>query len=181
MYGMVNKAVEEMVCALHGESMWEKVKERAGVEVEVFISNEGYPDEMSYRLIAAASELSGTPAPQLLETFGEYWVLNTARGGYGELMNAGGKGLSEFLLNLPNFHARVSMIFPQLRPPRFKVSDVAGRSLQLHYYTHRAGLVPFVVGLLKGLGKLFNTPVKTVTLLSSREQGSDHDTFLVEW
>jgi hypothetical protein len=181
MYGMVNKAVEDMVSALHGEAMWEQVKERAGVDVDVFISNEGYPDEMTYRLVTAASELSGTPPSQLLEAFGEHWVLNTARGGYGELMNAGGKSLSEFLTNLPNFHARVSMIFPRLQPPRFKVSDVAEQSLHLHYFTHRAGLVPFVIGLLKGLGKMFNTPVKNVTLISSREQGAAYDTFLVEW
>ena len=31
MYGMVNKAVEDMVCATYGEAMWEKVKEQAGV------------------------------------------------------------------------------------------------------------------------------------------------------
>ena len=73
------------------------------------------------------------------------------------------------------------MIFPRLQPPRFKVSDVAEQSLHLHYFTHRAGLVPFVIGLLKGLGKMFNTPVKNVTLISSREQGAAYDTFLVEW
>ena len=70
MYGMVNKAVEDMVCSMHGEAMWEKVKERAGVDVDVFISNEGYQDEMTYQLVGAASELSGTPPDQILEAFG---------------------------------------------------------------------------------------------------------------
>ena len=36
MYGMVNKAVEDMVCATYGEAMWEKVKEQAGVSSSHF-------------------------------------------------------------------------------------------------------------------------------------------------
>lgn len=44
MYGMVNKAIEEMLVMHHGEDLWEKVKAKAGVAVEVFISNEAYPD-----------------------------------------------------------------------------------------------------------------------------------------
>lgn len=181
MYGMVNKAVEDMVCALHGEAMWERIKERAGVEVDVFISNEGYPDELTYKLVGAASELTGIPPAGILEAFGEHWVLKTAHEGYGELMDAGGKSLPEFLVNLPNFHARVSMVFPKLQPPRFRVSEVTERSLHLQYHTHRRGLAPFVVGLLKGLGRRFNTPLKNVTLIQSRDQGAEHDIFLVEW
>ncbi len=181
MYGMVNKAVEDMVCAMHGEAMWEKVKERAGVDVDVFISNESYPDGMTYQLVWAASELSGTPPGQILEAFGEHWVLKTAHEGYGELLDAGGKSLAEFLINLPDFHARVSMVFPKLQPPRFKVSDITEHSLCLHYFTERAGLAPFVIGLVKGLGKRFQTPVRSVRLVGSRDQGADHDLFLIEW
>ena len=42
MYGMVNKAIEEMVTRHHGESTWAQIKAKAGVDVEVFMSNEGY-------------------------------------------------------------------------------------------------------------------------------------------
>ncbi|MBK8003421.1 MAG: hypothetical protein IPK12_05590 [Gemmatimonadetes bacterium] len=35
MYGMVNKAMEEMVVARYGEATWERIREVAGVEVEV--------------------------------------------------------------------------------------------------------------------------------------------------
>ncbi len=181
MYGMVNKAVEDMVCKGHGEEAWERIKELAGVDVDVFITNESYPDETTYRLVAAASQLLKVPASQILEAFGEHWVLETAREGYGSLLDAGGRNLTDFLINLPNFHTRVAMIFPHLQPPRFKVTEATEHSLQLHYYTHRAGLAPFVVGLLRGLGRKFNTPLRAITVLGSREQGADHETFLVEW
>lgn len=180
MYGLVNKAVQEMVTNLYGEGMWEKVRERAGVEAELFLSNEAYPDEVTYRLVAAASELSGVAAEQILFAFGEHWVLHTARHGYGSLMDAAGKSLAEFLRNLPNFHTRIAMIFPKLSPPRFEVSDETAGSLHLHYFTHRPGLTEFVRGLLAGLGSKYGTPVRS-TLVRSKADGADHDEFFVEW
>jgi hypothetical protein len=180
MYGMVNNAVEQMVCTHYGERTWEEIKARAGVDVDVFMSNEAYPDQMTYALVGAASEVLAVPANKILEAFGEHWVLHTAQDGYGGLMRAAGKSLPEFLVNLPNFHTRVAMIFPKLQPPRFECTDVTAASLKLHYYTHREGLAPFVVGLMQGLGKMFGTPI-TVRPLESRGTGADHDVFEVSW
>jgi hypothetical protein len=180
MYGLVNKAIQELVCAKFGLDAWERIKAKAGVDIDLFISHESYEDGITYRLVGAATEILGVDGAIVLETFGEHWVTVTAEQGYGELMSASGDSLSEFLLNLPNFHARVKLLFPNLHPPTFKVSDVTESTLHLHYYSHRPGLAPFVIGLMRGLGQRFNTPVAT-TLLSSREQGLDHDTFLVSW
>lgn len=180
MYGMVNKAVEEMVVLNHGEAVWEQIKAKAGVDVEVFMSNESYSDDVTYNLVGAASEVLKVPAEQILIGFGEHWVLHTAQEGYGGLMSAAGKSLPEFLQNLPDFHSRVSMIFPHLQPPRFRCTDYTDRSLRLHYYSHRPGLAPFVVGLMQGLGKMFRTPV-TVHLAEAKASGADHDVFEVTW
>jgi hypothetical protein len=180
MYGLVNKAVEELVINNFGEDKWEQIKEKAGVTEEVFISNESYPDAMTYQLVGAASEVLGMPAEDVLIAFGEHWVLNTAMKGYGAMMTSCGSSLPEFLENLPNFHTRVAMIYPNLQPPRFSCSDVEANSLKLHYFSHRAGLTPFVVGLVRGLGKLFNTPCGC-ECVESKAAGADHDVFLVTW
>jgi hypothetical protein len=180
MYGMVNKAVEEMVCMHHGEPVWERIKSRADVDIDVFMSNEPYPDDITFRLVGAASEVLALPAEEILQAFGEHWVLHTARDGYGGLLQAAGRTLPEFLHNLPNFHARVAMIFPQLQPPRFECTDVTPDSLRLHYFSHRSGLAPFVVGLMHGLGKMYSTPIN-VRLAQSRTDGADHDVFDVRW
>ncbi len=178
MYGMVNKAVEELVCSRFGEQKWLEVKAAAGVEVDVFISDESYPDELTYNLVGGACRVLGAEASAVLELFGEHWVLNTAQEGYGELMDSSGSSLAEFLENLPNFHARVTLILPRLRPPEFSVTDRTANSLHLHYRSHRQGLQSFVVGLVRGLGKKFNTPV-SVELLPRGDR--DHDVFLVTW
>jgi hypothetical protein len=180
MYGMVNKAVEEFVCLHHGPEVWEKIKEAAGVDVEVFMTNEGYPDEITYQLVGAASKVLDVPADQILIGFGEHWVLHTAQEGYGGLMKAGGDNLADFLRNLPNFHAHVSMIFPKLEPPRFYCTEITENSLKLHYISHREGLASFVIGLMQGLGKMFHTPA-TVKLLEAKVDGAEHDVFEVTW
>ncbi len=180
MYGMVNRAIEEMVISGHGEAVWERIKERAGVDVEVFVSNEGYDDSLTYGLVGAASAELGVPAEKILEAFGVHWVVQTAQKGYGDLMASGGDTFREFVLNLPNFHARLSMIFPHLRPPEFACSEVEEHSLRLHYRSQRAGLAPFVRGLIVGLGQLFNTAVE-VTQATDKSSGADHDEFIVRW
>lgn len=180
MYGMVNKSVEELLTSAHGEAAWREVKRRAGVTEEAFISNEGYPDEITYRLVAAASDVLGLPPDDILRAFGEHWVLHTAAKGYGHFLRAGGDSIGEFLSHLPHLHDRIVLVYPKLVPPRFEVTERAARSLHLHYHTHRPGLTAFAEGLLVGLGKMFGAPTR-VTLLQSKMAGADHDEFFVEW
>lgn len=180
MYGMVNKAIEQMVVMHHGEDTWEKIKVKAGTSIEVFISNEPYPDELTYALVAAASESLQVPQEKLLHEFGEHWILHTAMESYGGLMRAAGRSIGEFLGNLPNFHARVSMIFPKLKPPHFECTEITEHSLNLHYHSERPGLQPFVIGLMNGLGKMFKIPVQ-VKQTYFKSQGHTHDVFSVTW
>ena len=180
MYGMVNKAVQDLLIANHGMEVWLRIKARAGVEDEVFISTQAYPDEVTYRLVGAASEVLGLSAAQVLHEFGRWWVLKTARHGYGHLLKAGGRNLGEFLQNLPNFHTRIMMIFPALQPPEFQCTDAAPGQLRLHYRSHRRGLSAFVIGLLHGLAEMFAVTAE-VTHEQSRDAGADHDVFRITW
>jgi len=180
MYGMVSKAVADLVCSGFGEDKWEAIKAKAEVDVDFFISNESYSDDITYKLVGAASEVLGLPAEKILEVFGEHWVLKTATDGYGDLMDAGGTTLPEFLENLPNFHTRIVMMMPKLEPPRFEVSDRTDNSLRLHYHTHRAGLAPFVTGLLQGLAKRFETTV-SIAHDKVKDDGAEHDEFVITW
>lgn len=180
MYGIVNKAIQGLVIEHYGENAWTKIKEKSGVNVESFLSNESYPDGDTYKLATAASEVLNISLREVLVAFGQYWVLNTGPKNYGSLMQSGGNTLKEFLINLPNFHSRVMLIFPNLKPPEFVVSDVKERSLLLHYYSDRPGLKDFMYGLIQGLGKMYKAETK-ITILQSREEGFNHEVFFVEW
>jgi hypothetical protein len=179
-YGLVNRAIEEMVRRDHGDALWEDVRKRAGVDEAAFVSNESYPDDMTYALVAAASEISGESTTHVLQEFGRYWVRDTAVRHYGYLMRASGHTLREFLLNLPNFHTRVTLMLPKLVPPEFDCTEVAEKSLNLHYRSRRDGLVPFVEGLLHGLAELFGTTVE-LTHRPDLSTGRGHAVIRVAW
>jgi hypothetical protein len=180
MYGLVNKAVEGLVCQNFGVDKWKEIKEKAGVKQDVFISNNSYPDDMTYALVGAAHEVLGLPVKDILHAFGEYWVLETANKSYGPMLKGAGTNFVEFLKNLPNFHARVMLMYPNLKPPTFKVSDVKGDTLVLHYISHRPGLSDFVMGLISGLGKLYSTKVN-VKHTNKKTEGAEHDEFHIQW
>ena len=178
MYGLINKAIQDLVVSRFGEAKWNEIRRKAEVTDADFVSMEKYPDETTYRLVGAASEVLSTPAEQVLELFGEYWTVYSAEAGFGHMLEFAGNNLVDFLRNLDNMHTRVALTFPDLKPPSFKVSDIADGSLRLHYYSDRPGLAPLVVGMIKGLGKRFSTKVD-IRLDRARADGHDHDEFVV--
>jgi hypothetical protein len=178
MYGMINKAVQELVTTKFGEDKWREIHRKANVTEPAFINMVKYPDEMTYRLVGAASEVLGAPPEAIMEAFGEYWTVYSAEKGFGYLLDFAGDNIVDFLTNLDNMHTRVALTFPDLEPPSFRVTEQTPSSVRLHYYSKRAGLGPVVIGMIKGLGKRLNTPV-TVKREKSRNEGHDHDEFLI--
>jgi hypothetical protein len=181
MYGLVNKAIEEMVCTHYGESTWEAIKQEAALtDIDYFVSMESYPDDVTHRLVRAACKVLNLSSEEILQAFGEYWVTYTAEEGYGEMLAMAGDNLPEFLRNLDNLHMRVGLNFPELKPPSFQANAVDQNALQLDYHSGRQGLAPMVIGLLKGLGRRFKTEVD-VSQTGDRNTGADHDTFLIKY
>lgn len=180
MYGIVNKAIQELVEMNFGEETWDRVRQRSRIKEDYFISNEAYDDDVTYRLARAVSDETNLSMKEVLVSFGEFWVLHTGKEKYGSLMKAGGDSLKEFLINLPNFHSRIMLFYPKLTPPEFRINNIAERSLDVHYFSKREGLQDFVRGLLQGLGKLYETPVE-IRLLQHREEGADHEIYNVSW
>lgn len=180
MYGLINRAVKGLVVERFGSDAWDRIRIRAGIDEEDFISMESYDDSVTYGLVAAATEELGLEASTILEAFGGYWVEYTAVEGYGELLNSVGDTLPEFLANLDQMHARVKMAFPDLKPPRFRVSDESEEGLMLHYFSHRPGLAPLVVGLVKGLADRFDRPVEVVSMRVG-EGEDEHDAFRISY
>jgi hypothetical protein len=180
MYGLVNKAIEDYVCSNFDADTWERIKEKAQVDVDVFVCMEAYPDEVTYSLVGAASELLGTPASEILSSFGEHWVGFTRREGYAELLAATGRTLPEFLSNLDGLHARVGLTYGFANTPLFRVKPTGPGELVLDYVSTRPGLGPMVMGLLQGLGLMFHTSV-TVEWVTHRADGAACDQFLVKY
>jgi hypothetical protein len=179
MYGLVNQAVEELALAQGGSDCWRAICKKAGVGSEGFISMNAYPDEITYKLIAAGSEVLDMPADQLLRAFGRHWVLFTGKEGYGCLMRRSGRNLVGFLKNLDTLHTRVGLTMPQLRPPSFVVDEPVPGQIILRYHSERQGLAPMVIGLLEGLGEMFSPTVTILHTVDRMEAG--YDEFFIQY
>jgi hypothetical protein len=180
MYGLVNKAMKGFVIKSFDEAKWITICDKAQFDDYDFLSLKSYPDDLTYRLVGAASEELGMSANSILEAFGEYWILYTASEGYSDMLDVSGTTFPEFIGNLDMLHFRVSNIMPELRPPMFTSKNISENSIELDYNSDRAGLTPMVVGLLRGLGKRFNLIVD-VQLTDPKSNNGIHDRFLVSW
>lgn len=173
MYGLVNRALQQLVCSQRGEQVWNEIRAKAGVGHEVFLRMDSYPDEVTHNLVAAASEVLATPADVLLREFGRYWMRYTMVEGYGSLLSDLGGTLHEAFVALDAMHARVALLYPELKPPKFKVvSPEPGRFL-LHYHSHRTGFVPMVGGLVEGMGERYGLKLEVVHLHPRSETRED--------
>jgi hypothetical protein len=179
MYGLVNQAIQGLVIDNFGSDNWNKIKQKAGVTEESFLSNEIYDDSLTFNLAISASEILEIPLADVLKTFGKYWIVKVGNEKYGPLMKSGGDNFIEFIVNLPNFHSRVMLIYSDIKPPEFIVERVADNKLKLHYFSTRQGLTDFMFGLIQGLGELYNTPIDIV-LVADRRNGDEHDIFEID-
>ncbi len=180
MYGIVNKAIQELITEKFGQEKWEQVKAKSGLEIDGFVSNHQYDDAVMFQLAEAASSVLSLSTDKILHDFGRHWVLQTGRQHYGPLMSAGGLNLRDFLINLPNFHSRVMLLYPDITPPEFKTNVISDTEIRLHYISIRTGLTSFARGFVQGLADTFQEKV-TVNVLQAKEDNHPNDVFQILW
>ena len=177
MYGLVNKAIKDLVEERFGHDTWKRIAEAADFHDHEFLSMEPYDDELTYRLVEAGCKELGMEAKDLLDAFGEFWIMYTAAEGYGELLDLFGTNFEEFVANLDAMHSRVGLSMPQPQPPGFSFERRKTGLHRLHYRSGRPGLAPMVIGILRGLGDRFRTKVAVAHLPQESEPG--HDVFSI--
>jgi hypothetical protein len=171
MYGMVNQAIKDLVVTKFGNESWKKICDSSKISPDDFIFMLYYPDGITYQLVGAASvELKLAPEV-ILREFGKYWVLYTAKEGYGAMMDLFGSNFKACLQNLNNLHARMGMTMPQLSPPRFTFKEIDEKKYIVSYFSKRAGQCPMVIGLLEGLAAKYNERATIELLADSNESG----------
>ena len=173
MYGIVNKSIEELIEKEFGEDEWLK-----DIESINFLSHEQYDDSITYRLVKETALFLNTTQQEVLIKFGHYWILNTGLEKYGALMWSGGKQFDEFMMNLPSFHTRIMLMYPDLVPPEFLVTESNGKLL-VEYHSERPGLTYFVYGLLEGLATMFKISIKID--INQKKENQNYDLFTIKW
>ncbi|MFD1192020.1 heme NO-binding domain-containing protein [Phenylobacterium conjunctum] len=151
MYGMIHRAAREMVLEQHGAGAWSEVVRLADLHEAHFISASTYSDDLTQSLLAAVASVLQEPEPSLLATFGRYWIKYVLKGPYGDILRLAGDDLATILTNLDRLHDAIRVAMPAADTPSFEVLRRQSSEIRLAYRSNRAGLEPFVIGLLQGL------------------------------
>ncbi|MFM2230594.1 MAG: hypothetical protein RL607_1852 [Bacteroidota bacterium] len=173
MHGVVNQAIEGLIIERYGSEAWDEICRASDCLGITFYNNQNYSDSLTYDLAINASKLLQIELSDLLFEFGRYWVLTIANEKYNTLLRSVGTNFLDFLIQLPNFHSRVMLYYPNIIPPEFKVIAKSNECIHLYYYSKRPGLQPFVSGILDGLKTFFNSEC-TIRLLENGNEGEYH-------
>lgn len=179
MYGIVNIALKDFALENFGEEKWDIIRENSGVNVDFSLTENPYSDANVYKLAKATSTEMNLPVNEVLENFGVSVILTTHLK-FNGFMEARGNTLKDYLVNLPNFHNRIMLIYPELTPPDFRISNNKDNTLQVHYISNTKGIREFVRGYLKGLITIFNETA-TVEFIQSKNDGRQQEIFKISW
>lgn len=180
MYGIINKALQEMVINSHGACTWEAVKNKAQIDIDTFFNGEMYDDAITHQLVDALSAIVSIAAAQIYYTIGQWYVVQTIGKKYAGMVLAGGKTLKDFFVNLPAIYASIKRLYFPDTPSAISVSDVQENSALVCYHGPRPDLEDIVRGGLSGFCILFNAQ-PAVTIIENKSEGNTHIIYKVYW
>ena len=166
MKGTILKCLQEMVESRFGKPEWQEILKDAGFKGPQLFSLSADIDEgKAVGLFASAARVLEISAEQAADAFGDHWVNEYAPRVY-QTIYARHKSARDFLLAMDAVHVMVTDSVPNARPPRFDFEE-QGKTLLVTYKSKR-GLIDLYIGLVRGVGKRFNTPLE-IQKLSARQ------------
>ncbi len=163
MKGTIVKCLEELVVAQFGRGQWEKSLEDVGLsKLTVFWPMSDIDDSQVLELVEAVCKNLDISLVQAADAFGDYWVNVYSQKMY-PLYYEENSTARDFLLDMDNVHVEMTRTMENARPPRFDYEWQNDNTLIMHYRSHR-GLIDFVVGLARGVGKHYNENLQVTKL-----------------
>lgn len=157
MYGWIHFALEDLIVKKFGKETWQQVLTAAGHSGD-FVRNMYYPDELTFKLVGACSQVLNAPVDYCLEVFGQHFAHYVQDLGYHLADSFMGRTFEEWVQNFNEVHQLMKPRFPLANFPVFWTevdsSDPTGKTLILYYKSTRC-LPSLVVGVVKEGAKVF--------------------------
>ena len=154
MKGTIIRCLEDMVIAQFGREKWHQSLQDAGLdESAIFLPMSDIDDAQVLKLVEAVYKNLDISFEQAADAFGDYWVNTYSQKMY-PLYYTRHTTAKGFLLDMDSVHVNMTRTMDNARPPRFRYEWQDDRTLIIRYMSHR-GLVDFVVGLAKGVGRYY--------------------------
>jgi len=154
MKGIIVECLGKLVVTQFGQDKWEKSLKDVGLSpFRVFWPSSDIDDAKVMELVAAVCKNLDISLAQAADAFGEYWINSYTPYTYPQYY-ARHSTARDFLLDLNNIHLEMTRMMQDAQPPKFDYTWRDDETLVIHYKSHR-GLVDFVVGIAKGVGKYY--------------------------
>ena len=167
MKGVIVLAAKEMVTKNFGEGKWKEALQKAGIDKEpIILTITDVDDQVVMKVINALCEVLNLSFTQVADAFGDYWVNEYSHKIY-QVYYDNCKTAKEFLLKMDSVHVASTRTMANAHPPRFEYEWKDDKTLIMHYKSPR-GLIDFMVGLIKGVGKYYKEDLKVTKLDNER-------------
>ena len=156
MYGMIHRAMRQMVHEELGEEAWRALEQKLDIGPTELLTGMVYDDALTLQIVSEAAARLNLSVDQCLVKFGQYWVRFAGQGSLSSIMKFTGKNLASFITNLDRLHLALGAAMPGAQLPSFTTLESAPGHLVVEYRSDREGMEPFVRGLLQGLMDRFH-------------------------
>jgi len=167
MKGVIILALKEMVKSKFGGDKWETALKNAGIDrgpLILPISN--IDDETVLKVVNSICEGLNISLIEVADAFGDYWINVYTQKMY-PFYYEGVKTAKEFLLKMDAVHVSTTGNIPDAHPPRFEYEWENEKTLIMKYKSQR-GLIDFMVGLIRGVGKFYGEDLKITKLANDK-------------
>jgi predicted hydrocarbon binding protein/predicted Ser/Thr protein kinase len=158
MHGVIFLYLHQFARQRAGEPAWQDWLKEAGLSRVSFSPVREYPDAAIVALIESAARSLGTPAPAVLEQFGEYLAPELLRM-YSSLIHPEWKTVEVIANTEELIHATVRMRNPGARPPMLQCLRTGEDEIRVMYSSSRR-LCPLAEGIVRGMARHFGERVE---------------------
>lgn len=157
MHGLVFAELKKFVITGLGADAWNRLVAATGNADRVYLPSQVYKDEELMKLVATASEVTGKPAGELVEGFGEFMVPGLVRT-YGAHINPAWRTLELLENTEETMHRVVRVSSPGAEPPQLSVKRTGPREVVIEYGSSRR-LCALAKGIVRGIAKHYTESV----------------------
>ncbi len=171
MYGICHDAAEAYIIEVFGTDMMSTIRADIDLPGDISLHNY-YHDEVIGNTFVSLSHHSGVSLDEIFLGFGRFWIKHLKNGPYFDQLPTT-TNLGEYFFQINQMHERLIILLPQLKPPYFEILEQTDNTLEIAYYSTRAGLSAMVIGQISALAEQFG---KTAIIEHSKKQDLSNNT-----
>ncbi len=169
MHGTIFTLLKRYVQTQYDHSTWVRLLEASGLSAADFNHKSVYPDEHMYVLIGQAARMTGIPAGELHEKFGEYLVPDLMYM-YQKYLDPNWRTLDMLEHTEARMHTQVRREHIENAPPVLDIKRLSENELIINYVSQRR-MGGLAVGIVRGVAAYYDEADRIDVMPTTTEDG----------